>query len=310
MPYVYHAFTSTVTDSPNSQLVRPSNWNARLQYGNAANNGPSGTDLFVRETLLANRTYYVRTDGSDSNTGLVNSAGGAWLTLQHAMNVIAGTLDFNAWTITVQVGNGTYTGSMIGRRCVGQSDAQGLVFQGDTTTPSNVVISTTSLDCFAAWTNGVAFVVKGFKLQTTTVGNGLSASQGGTIQYQQCDFGACASGHMSAYNGGFIQNIGSYTISGSAPVHWAATGSGSNIICFSTCTVTLTGTPAFSTAFVAFDTVASGNFAGYGPLTFSGAATGVRYSATLNAVIQTYGAGATYFPGDVAGSTATGGQYA
>ena len=32
--------------------------------------------------------------------------------------------------------------------------------------------------------------------------------------------------------------------------------------------------------------------------------------ATLNGVIQTYGGVANYFPGSVAGTTATGGQYA
>jgi hypothetical protein len=41
----------------------------------------------------------------------------------------------------------------------------------------------------------------------------------------------------------------------------------------------------------------------------SGGATGKRYVAELNGVINTFGGGANYFPGNVAGTTATGGQY-
>ena len=45
-------------------------------------------------------------------------------------------------------------------------------------------------------------------------------------------------------------------------------------------------------------------------ITFSGSATGQRYNASQNSVINTYGGGASYFPGNAAGATATGGQYA
>jgi hypothetical protein len=69
--------------------------------------------------------------------------------------------------------------------------------------------------------------------------------------------------------------------------------------------VALTGSPNFSGAFV---------YAGDGYIdapnnTFSGAATGKRYDSQLNGVIYTRGASTSYFPGSVAGTTATGAQY-
>lgn len=44
-------------------------------------------------------------------------------------------------------------------------------------------------------------------------------------------------------------------------------------------------------------------------MTFSGAATGKRYDVATNGVINTNGGGASYFPGNVSGTSATGGQY-
>lgn len=70
-------------------------------------------------------------------------------------------------------------------------------------------------------------------------------------------------------------------------------------------TITITGTPAFS----AYAGAYFGGILLANGCTFSGSATGSRYSVSSNAVIFTNGAGANYFPGDSAGSVATGGQY-
>lgn len=50
---------------------------------------PLSRQFTVKGVTASDQTYYVRTDGSDSNNGLSNTSGGAWLTLQHAANTVA-----------------------------------------------------------------------------------------------------------------------------------------------------------------------------------------------------------------------------
>jgi len=74
-----------------------------------------------RETLSADRTYYVRTDGSDSNDGLTDSAGGAFLTAGKANTVVA-TIDKNGYDITVQFGAGTWNEDIIINTGIGDGE--------------------------------------------------------------------------------------------------------------------------------------------------------------------------------------------
>jgi hypothetical protein len=275
-----------------------------------ANGETIGGKLVWRERLTAARTYYVRADGNDANTGLVNSAGGAFLTAQKAANVIKDTLDLAGFVVTVQYGDGTYTGGVIIQGfCVGQQNYSSIVFQGNNAAPANVTVHTTALGwCFYA-RSGAQFTVKDLKVQTTTSGSCIrSVFPGSIVICRSLNFGPCAFNHVDASFQAYLSlnNGDPYTISGGAVRHMQATHNGM-IDASAGATITLTGTPAFSQEFVGADlggvVQAVGN-------TYSGAATGKRYEITTNANIITGGGGANYFPGNVAGTNDGTGTYA
>lgn len=255
----------------------------------------------VRELLAANRSYFVRTDGSDANNGLANTSGSAFLTIQKALDAAA-SLDMAGFAVTIHVADGTYGGAIIVPAMTGQPGPSALVIAGNGATPANVVVSTSNANAISA-PSGTACLVKDMEIRTTASGSGLNAD-GGMLQFQNVRFGACAQAHILCQNNGAATATGNYTISGASPMHWSAQSGG--IVNAEGRTVTLAGTPAFATAFAA---CGNGEIVCAG-MTFSGSATGTRYSATLNGVIDTAGSGAAYLPGSVAGSAATGGQYA
>jgi len=256
-----------------------------------------------RETLTANRTYYVRTDGSNSNDGLANTSGGAFLTIQKAIDTVA-ALDIGVFNVTIRVADGTYTGSAI---VSGPWLGSGTVtVMGNTTTPANVIISTTSADCFKVQ-NGGSLTVSGMELRTTTggfclwaIGAGSQINMGSALR-----FGACANYHIRTDANGYIRASGSnYSIVGGAQCHVVVINGG--LIELSGLTVTLSGTPAFSSTFSLAQ--ATGLISMFS-VTWSGSATGARYSISGNGVVNTFGQATTYLPGNSAGTTATGGQY-
>jgi hypothetical protein len=99
---------------------------------------------------------------------------------------------------------------------------------------------------------------------------------------------------------------GDYSISGGGTnFHIYLTGGGYFDATKITKTVTLIDTPSFGV----FVTAGMTSVAQYRSTTFAGSLTGKRYSTSANGVIDTGGAGANYFPGDMNGTVATGGQY-
>ena len=273
----------------------------RIDKSTGAVTFPNTTISGGRELLTSDRTYYVRTDGSDSNGGLANTAGGAFLTLQKAIDIAAG-LDLGIRSVTIQVGAGTYTGAVVLKSYVG---AGPVTILGDETTPANVTIGVTASHCIAADTVFGKWVLRGLKLTTTTSGNALLATNGSVIDFKNIEFGSVPTpgAHIYAAKGAKVSAIGPYKITGGAYIHIQAFQA--SLINTPGITVTLTGTPAFGA--YAYATNGAGYYAFN--MTFSGSATGSRYFAAVNAWIDTVGGGGAYFPGNSAGSTASGSQY-
>jgi hypothetical protein len=259
----------------------------------------------VRTALTADRVYYVRTDGNDANDGLMDSATGAFRTIQKAIDAYQ-LLDCNGHNVTINVRPGTYADPIVIRMRMGPGN---LYIIGDEATPSNVLISTSAgTAAFYATGHppGSIVIIGGFTI-TTTTGDGIRSANGSTVYFRNIEFGACAGHHVIAWRHGTVGVYGSYAIRGNAGMHMLAQEYGEIVAAAAGVTVTITGPPAFSCFAMARRLGIIYIPSTY--VTYVGAATGTRYVADENGVVNTNAGGAAYFPGDLAGAATTGGQY-
>ena len=260
-------------------------------------------NAYSREVIQDHRTYYVRTDGNDSNDGLTNSSGGAFLTIGRAMAVCS-QIDFNGFSVAVQLAGptpATFAETVTFPVVVGCANFSNFLLLGDQTTPSNFVVGAAS--GFTGAVNfpvGTGGIVGGIKINNTDVnGYGLLCT-GGYCYFQNVEF-AAALRHMVC-EGGTIQSFNNYTVTGDAVFHMHAAGQAKINVAFATAALGTRNITVFAVA-------GQGGYVLSQSMTFTGTVTGQRYQATTNGVIETFGAGATYFPGTSAGTTSTGGQY-
>lgn len=252
-----------------------------------------------REILSADRTYYVRTDGSDSNDGLTNTSGGAFMTIQKAVDTVY-LIDIGTNNVTIQIGDGTYTtGASLNGPFLGSGT---VTIQGNSGTPANVLLNTGTGNGVSA-INGAVVTAKDFKT-TTTTGYGIFSSKKGHINFSNINFGTATNFQIRVDDLGTVTATGNYTISAGCYAHISASA---GVVRVQSKTITISGTPAFSGSYI---DVGYNGTAFMNGCTFSGSATGVRYAVTTNGVCYVAGGGATYLPGGTAGTTATGGQYA
>lgn len=256
-----------------------------------------------RWKLTAATSFYVDgASGALTNDGLASGAG-AFATIPQAIAAITANVDINNQAATISVADGTYTAAVTLSPVTGMG-AGSLTLSGNVGTPANCVISVISGNGIRLAPGAIA-TVTGFKILTTTSGDAIQCD-GGRLLLGPMEYGACAGNHIRALNNGYINPVSNYAITGGATTHWGATALG--VISAPGRTITLTGTPNFTTAFA--QSFNLGTIVPSSSCVFVGAATGTRYSVSLNAVIRVDGAGAAYLPGSVAGAPATGGQYA
>jgi len=258
-----------------------------------------------REMLLADRTYYVRTDGDDSHDGLTDSAGGAFGTVQHGLDIVYGTLDLGGRHVTIQLGNGTYSQSLsVGSPQVG---AGSVTIRGNASNPSLTVLQRTAPDSRLIGVSNSAILRLAYvTLQSTT--NTLLATTLGTIYV---DAGVRFAGNAGVGDAQILAQVGgmvivsasSYSVVGNAGYHWRALLGGQ--ISASSALVDITGR-AFATAFAQGERLGMVSCLN---ASFTGAATGKRYTAILNGLVFTGSGNGNFLPGNVAGTTESGGQY-
>jgi hypothetical protein len=262
----------------------------------------SAVPSYGRTSLTADRTYYVRTDGNDACDGLTNTGGSsgacAFLTVQKAIDTYYNTIDGAGYACNIQVGNGTYSSFSVTRFGNPVGCIPELI--GDTTTPSNVILTVTSPSvALFDLRRGAQLYVKGFKVQSLTSGLCFHVSGALLVITGNMDFGTCVDGQLAAEHGGLISiTAASYTVSGGGAFHWRAIASAH--IATGSSAVTLSGAPNFTTAFG----VAQMNGMLQINASFSGSATGPRYLAQDGDLEA-----GTTLPGNSEGSVIGAGDY-
>lgn len=272
------------------------------------------TQVLFQSFLSANADFYLggtgASDSNDGTTSTVTGGHGPWATLAHARDVLK-TINNNGFTITVHC-QGAFSAGLNVNGAFPGGGAVNFVFASG----SSITVPTGP--CISATSNAAVGISGPVTLSATMAspsaggdGDALFAATSGVITISGLQFGACTGGHIEAISGGVIQNSGNYSIVGNATQSHISCSDGGVIslnIGTSVITITLIGTPSFGSTFATVislgDVLAPSTRVG-----FSGSATGTRYFVGSNAILNTLAGGPNFFPGSIAGFTATGGQY-
>ena len=240
--------------------------------------------------------FFVNGTASDANNGSVNTP---WQTIQHAVNAVVGNQFVTSLhAVTIHIADGTYSENVT--LPSPNSGCGSATLLGNTGSPQNVIIAggagvaITTKDSLGLW------YLSGMELRGTY---GILARGNYMIRTSTAmRFGTCSVVHMSAEDGGYISLEASYTVAATGGLrHFSAAQGG--VIHAEGITITLLSAPVFTDSFA----FGANNASLLLPtLTFSGTATGKKYYATSNGVIDTRTANINYLPGTVPGNTTNG----
>ncbi|APX14369.1 DUF2793 domain-containing protein [Tateyamaria omphalii] len=254
----------------------------------------------VRPAATGPITYYVDpVQGSDAADGR-NPGAGAFASLPHAMSIIC-RFDALGHDVEIQLADGTHTlpaPIVIDHPLPGIRD---VVVRGNAGDQAAVTLSGPD-DLFRLESCRVRLV--DLTLESTGSGSFLVVSRhGAQVVLDSVVFGAAGKGHMDLEDGS-VYVTGACRITSGAQFH--ARLELSARLSINQADYTLTGTPDFAGMFIKCGEV---SVARVRDTTFTGGATGQRYFIYENALLSTGNAGATFLPGNAAGTTSQGGRY-
>lgn len=269
---------------------------------NTSNPDTGGANWVVqkRAMLGADATFYVASSGG-SNVPVGGTSGAPWATPQYAYNTVQALYDTAGYVVTfncTSTSGSPFGPIILNGPLVGQAGPAAVVWDFQ----SGSYLNGGSTNAFNA-AYAALVTIEGSVVITGAngvVSEGLSFI---ILNSTGIDFGTC-NGAQILDSGGLITATAGYTISGSAIAHCQAQQS--NLPLFplnsgGSFTITLVETPSFTNGFaLSRDTYTVQINSSI--VSFSGSATGPRYAASGNSVIDTAGGGASFLPGNSSGT--------
>jgi hypothetical protein len=261
-----------------------------------------------RIKLGADLTLYIRTDGNDNNDGSANDAAHAFKTVAAATNYAKTAFDIAGRTVTLQLG---IAGSYDGNNASMGGPTGTIALRGDPANQDSYIINvnqTNGLNCDTGRTSLIGIKI----VQAAAAQNTLAANAGARVLLDRVTFthsvgSSGQNAHIRAFSGGTVEIKNNIKFTTNCGFALCADG-GAIVASTPGGVLTMSGSPTFNVTALA----TMGGTLYFAPSLYSwaGGASGTRFAATLNSIINTFGAGANYFPGTVAGSVSSGGQYA